>query len=101
MRVLKEPNTLVSFEMRLRISSSSEREEEMIDPRQRNMSWCLTVLNALMKSTKTTKVSRPCSFRSWSAVSRGGWYQCSLYFGDSHIKLPGHHHERGDSYGSL
>ena len=33
MRALREPNTLVAFEMRLKISSLSESEEGMIDLR--------------------------------------------------------------------
>ena len=33
MKALREPNTLVAFEMRFKMSSSSESEEEMINPR--------------------------------------------------------------------
>ena len=33
MRALRDPNTLVGFEMRFSMSSSSEIEEDMIDPR--------------------------------------------------------------------
>jgi len=36
MRVLREPNTLVAFKMRLIMSSSSEIKEEIIDPRYGN-----------------------------------------------------------------